>query len=365
MMQKDKKLVIAFLVILFGICLCIPCKFVLVKIGVMSMNMDNFLEYKEKDVNNVVDKINNVIGRIENSVENKVTNYFPFYNVINSLYDKVDFTSNKILFKDVPIKKNSDGEYIFYDKVNEFYYLTNKYTSKELDERLDSQVKFFNNLNKKGIDVNIYIPTRYEFTTLKKDNLSNYVGEFVSKLDSNINVRVMDVKSIDEYKEYFYKKYSLFLNGLYKIKQGDKVRIWISQVPMEMVGFFVVCYFLRDVLNSIFVCDANIILHDISKHTVFLNCPTDFIQLMNKMENVPVLKYSEIGEKIFLTDKTIKLIKNGEVIMMNEKDLDRLIYDVINSQKGNNTERIIEEVSKKSLINYLYLYKKVRKIIVE
>ena len=26
-------------------------------------------------------------------------------------------------------------------------------------------------------------------------------------------------------KEYFYKKYSLFLNGLYKIKQGDKVRI--------------------------------------------------------------------------------------------------------------------------------------------
>ena len=205
MMQKDKKLVIVFLVILFGICLCIPCKFVLVKIGVMSMNMDNFLEYKEKDVNNVVDKINNVVGRIENSVENKVTNYFPFYNVINSLYDKVDFTSNKILFKDVPIKKNSDGEYIFYDKVNEFYYLTNKYTSKELDERLDSQVKFFNNLNKKGIDVNIYIPTRYEFTTLKKDNLSNYVGEFVSKLDSNINVRVMDVKSIDEYKEYFYK----------------------------------------------------------------------------------------------------------------------------------------------------------------
>lgn len=101
------------------------------------------------------------------------------------------------------------------------------------------------------------------------------------------------------------------------------------------------------------------------KHTAFLNCPTDFIQLMNKMENVPVLKYSEIGEKIFSTDKTIKLIKNGEVIMMNEKDLDRLIYDVINSQKGNNTERIIEEVSKKSLINYLYLYKKVRKIIVE
>ena len=39
--------------------------------------------------------------------------------------------------------------------------------------------------------------------------------------------------------------------------------------------------------------------------------------------------------------------------------------DNMNIKKGNNTERIIEEVSKKSLINYLYLYKKVRKIIVE
>ena len=139
----------------------------------------------------------------------------------------------------------------------------------------------------------------------------------------------------------------------------------MSHVPMEMVDFFLVCYFLRDVLNRIYVCDANIVLQDISKHSALLNCPSDFLQLMNKMRSVSILRYSEIGEKIFLTDKTIKLIKNGEVIMMNEKDLDRLIYDVINSQKGNNTERIIEEVSKKSLINYLYLYKKVRKIIVE
>lgn len=166
-------------------------------------------------------------------------------------------------------------------------------------------------------------------------------------------------------KEYFYDKYSIFLNGLYKIKQGDKIRVWISHVPMEMVGFFVVCYFLRDVLNSVFVCDANIILHDISKHTAFLNCPTDFIQLMNKMENVPVLKYSEIGKKIFLTNKPIKLIKNGEVIMMNEEDFDNFIYNVINSQKENNTERIVEEVFKKSLINFLYLYKKIKKMVEE
>ena len=149
-------------------------------------------------------------------------------------------------------------------------------------------------------------------------------------------------------KEYFYNKYSLFLNGLYKIKQGDKIRVWMSHVSMEMVDFFVVCYFLRDVLNRIYVCDANIVLQDISKHSALLNCPSDFMQLMNKMRSVSILRYSEIGEKIFLTNKPIKLIKNGEVIMMNEEDFDNFIYNVINSQKENNTERIVEEVLKKA-----------------
>lgn len=149
-------------------------------------------------------------------------------------------------------------------------------------------------------------------------------------------------------KEYFYNKYSLFLNGLYKIKQGDKIRVWMSHVPMEMVDFFVVCYFLRDVLNRIYVCDANIVLQDISKHSALLNCPSDFLQLMNKMRSVSILRYSEIGEKIFLTNKPIKLIKNDEVIMMNEEDFDNFIYNVINSQKENNTERIVEEVLKKA-----------------
>ncbi|WP_285945944.1 DUF1835 domain-containing protein [Thomasclavelia cocleata] len=161
------------------------------------------------------------------------------------------------------------------------------------------------------------------------------------------------------------KEYSLFLNGLYKIKQGDKIRVWMSHVPMEMVGFFVVCYFLRDVLNRIYVCDANIVLQDISKHSALLNCPSDFMQLMNKMRSVSILRYSEIGEKIFLTNKPIKLIKNGEVIMMNEEDFDNFIYNVINSQKENNTERIVEEVLKKSLINFLYLYKKIKKMVEE
>ena len=204
-MQKDKRLVVAFLVVIFGVFLCIPSKFVLVKMGIMSMNMDNFSEYKGNIEKNIVDKLNNIVGKIENNIENKVTNYFPLYSNLNTLYQRVNFASNKLLFKDVPIKTNSDGEYIFYDKVNEFYYLTNKYSDEELDVRLEKQVKFFNELSNKGINVNIYIPTRYEFTKLKENNLSGYIDEFVNKLDSKINTRVMNVTSIDEYKKYFYK----------------------------------------------------------------------------------------------------------------------------------------------------------------
>ena len=40
---------------------------------------------------------------------------------------------------------------------------------------------------------------------LKENNLSGYIDEFVNKLDSKINTRVMNVTSIDEYKKYFYK----------------------------------------------------------------------------------------------------------------------------------------------------------------
>lgn len=164
-------------------------------------------------------------------------------------------------------------------------------------------------------------------------------------------------------KDWFYQKYSLFLNGLNKIKQGDKVRIWISNVPFEMIGFFVVCYFLRNKLNNVFLCDASEILNEESKHSALLEYPDDFIKVINKMENVEILKNVEIGKKIFFTDKSIRIVKNGEVIMMDEQDLDHLIYDEINNQKFKSIGEVTEAVFEKSSINYLYLYKRVEEIL--
>ncbi len=204
-MQKDKTLVVVFLAIIFAIAISIPCKYILVKNGLITMNMDNFTEYTSISEKNIIDKLNNKIGKIENSIENKVTNYFPFYNGLNTLYQNLNFKSNMLLYKDVPIKTNSDGEYIFYDKENKFYYLTNKYSEDELKERLSKQVNFFNTLSNRGIDINIYIPTRYEYTSLKDDNIGNYIPLFINSLNKKINTKVMNITSINEYKNYFYK----------------------------------------------------------------------------------------------------------------------------------------------------------------
>lgn len=205
-MKQDKLLSIVFLFILFGVLLFYPIKQVLISTGISTIYTDdNWVTYEKKEENNVIDKLENKFGSIKTSVENRVTNYFPLYKELNGIYQMSNYYLNSIVYDNIPLKTNSDGEYIFYNKQDNFYYLENKYTKEELDERLATQVKFFNNLSNKGIDVYIYIPTRYELTSLSTRNLSNYIDIFKSKLNGNIEVRSMEVSSIEEYKNYFYK----------------------------------------------------------------------------------------------------------------------------------------------------------------
>lgn len=206
-MKKDKIFIVVFLCMLFGVLVWLPVKHVLIMTGRSSLQMtDNWVYFEAKPVNNILDKIDNKFNQIKTGIENRVTNYFPFYGNLNSLYQDFNFETNKLIYKkDIPLKTNSDDEYIFYNKLDSFYYLENKYTKNELDERLEKQVKFFNSLSAKGIDVNIYIPTRYELTTLKENNLNEYISLFKNKLNSNINITAMDVKDIETYKKYFYK----------------------------------------------------------------------------------------------------------------------------------------------------------------
>ena len=191
------------------------------ELNIVTRNKDNWKAYEGVEENNIFDKVKNKLSSLENSIENRINNNFFMYDNINALYQNLNFYSNKLVYTEVPIKTNSDNEYVFFDKNNNFYYLENKYTKEELNERLTKEVEFFNELSK-DLDIYIYIPTRYELTPLSKRSLSNYVTDFTSKLSGAIKYKTMNIESIEKYKEYFYKTDHHWtiagaLNGYYDI----------------------------------------------------------------------------------------------------------------------------------------------------
>lgn len=205
-MKKDRFICISFVVILFVVLMSYPITFFLVKSGKKSVVMtDNWQFFTPVQENNILDKINNSINSKKVSIENRITNYFPFYIGLNELYEGSNYFTNSIMYKDnVPIKTNSDGDLLFYNKKDKFYYLETPHSMDDLDKRLESQIEFFNNLSEQGIDLSIYIPTNYELTTLKEDNLNSYIKSFEEGLNNNIKVTHMNVSSIDDYKIKFY-----------------------------------------------------------------------------------------------------------------------------------------------------------------
>ena len=205
-MKKDKVFNAVFCGIIGGVCLYIPVHFMLVHVGVVTKTSnDNQVVFEPVAEKNIVDKVSNKVNAVKNRLENEVTNSFPFYNSLNGLYQNFNYYMNSFFYKEIPLKTNSDSEYIFYDKKNDFYYLENQYSKEELDKRLDTQVKMFNKLANLDIDMYLYFPTRYELTKLKDNNLSSYVDSFKDKLSSKIKVANMDIASLEQYKNYFYK----------------------------------------------------------------------------------------------------------------------------------------------------------------
>lgn len=205
-MKRDKIFNAIFCGIIGGVCLYIPVHFMLVHIGVVTKTSnDNQVVFEPISEKNIGDKLSNKVNAIKTRLENEITNSFPFYNSLNGLYQNFNYYMNSFFYKEVPLKTNSDNEYIFYNKENDFYYLENQYSKDDLDKRLDMQVAMFNKLVNLDIDMYLYFPTRYELTKLKDNNLNSYVDIFKDKLSSKIKVANMDITSLEQYKNYFYK----------------------------------------------------------------------------------------------------------------------------------------------------------------
>lgn len=209
--KNDKFIVVIFCIILFGVLCFYPVQYILISKGIVTVSYDNFKVAKQS--NGFLSGITNKIERLKTGIDNRATNYFPFYSQINYLFSDVNYNVNKmLLYRDmefIPMGVNSDSEYIFKNKDNSNFVLKSQYSDSELDLRYHEMVSLYNSLVMDGVELYIYLPSRYEFTDLSSSSISvremkDYVSSFVQDLDSSIQVNELDVDSYDTYLDYFY-----------------------------------------------------------------------------------------------------------------------------------------------------------------
>lgn len=203
-MKKDKTIIVLFLIIVFGVFAFYPVKYVLLKTNKLNLiSSDNWKTY-EKSGNQIKD----LVMSLETAIDNRTVNYFPFYNDVTSAFYNFNIKMDSLFSDKVYVKANYDGENLFYDKENNFYFLLNNLSSEELNSRIKTQISFYNDISDKYPNVNLYVylPLRYEVTNFSNlHNLNNYVNKFKNGLNKNIYVSMLESINVDEYLTYFYK----------------------------------------------------------------------------------------------------------------------------------------------------------------
>ena len=225
--MNKRTFVIIVLGIIFSVFIFVPVKEVLIHLGIVNFYKDDNWKIVEKSNNKIYDKIIS----LETSIENRYNNYFPFYNAINSLYYNSIINIDSLYLKDVYLKDNNDKEHLFYEKNNDLYYLVNHYSDSILNERMDVQANFYNDINNKypNIDLLIYIPLRYSETSNKNVfNVNEKMQEFTNKLNKNIKYSLYDetnylkhfYRTDHHYNSYGAEKVYLDILDKYKIKNN-------------------------------------------------------------------------------------------------------------------------------------------------
>ena len=154
----------------------------------------------------------------------------------------------------IPAGTNSDGEYLVKDVKNDAYYAFSNHSNEVLEEKLEKQIQFFNDMYNSNPDINfyIYLPNRLELQKnindiLKYRDLSIYVDKFKNNLNKNIVVDDFKVKNIDEYNKYFYKSdhhwnmqgaYLGYIDIMNMMGHNDIQNINIKEENIKFTGSF-------------------------------------------------------------------------------------------------------------------------------
>ncbi len=202
--MNKKSFVILFLIIVFGVFIFIPMKEVLIQIGFIKMYRGDNWKLVRKTKDPIYDKIIS----LETNIENRFNNYFPFHDKINGFYYDLNSKIDGLYTNNIYLKDNNDNEHLFINKEDNFYYLVSEYSSSELNDRMNKQIDFYNDIKSKypNVDLLLYLPLRYSETSFKNINgIHDKIINFTSKLNKDIKLGIFDSKSISEYLKYFYK----------------------------------------------------------------------------------------------------------------------------------------------------------------
>ena len=208
-MKDDKRLVITFISILTVIILSYPITFLLERKGLVNISYDNFkqVEYEK----GFLSKITNLVNRVELAIENRVTNYFPFYYSINSMNSSINNTLDKNMYKILginyyPVGSDSQNEIILKD--DKHFVLVNVTDKDILDKKMKDQIDFFNEVSSLDVNTYMYFANRYEFFDFDKVNhindMNKYYNDFKSSLN-NITIDELKINNKEDYLKYFYK----------------------------------------------------------------------------------------------------------------------------------------------------------------
>ncbi|MBR1417115.1 MAG: hypothetical protein IJ572_04785 [Bacilli bacterium] len=203
-MKKNNFISIAFVFIIFFVFIWTIVKQGLITLHIISFDKTDNWQVVEATGDKIYDKIKS----FEVGIENRVNNYFPNYIGINDLFYTSIMKIDSLYLNDIYLKNNRDNEKVFFNKTKNFYYIVNNYSEKELDNKMNDQISFFNELSNKynNVSFNIYMPLRYEinsFVNIK--NLNDKYNYFKSKINKNINIKALESNNTDEYLNYFYK----------------------------------------------------------------------------------------------------------------------------------------------------------------
>lgn len=234
--NNDKVFITIIISLMLIVLTWFPINHLMIKLGYKELQTtDNWTIFKGTK-KTTIGKIDDKVKSIKTSLENRVTNYFPFYHQLNKSFYSLVINSNKLLYnKNTPIGTNTSNEYVFFDNENKFYYLVNNYSNEELEIRTKNQAFFYNSLyeSNKNINLNLYIIPRYDQTGLAIRDLSNYTEIFKESLNPNINVKELNIENTEDYLNKFYKTdHHWNINGTYLGYQ--EIMHMLNKTPLEL-----------------------------------------------------------------------------------------------------------------------------------